>query len=136
MPARHKQLAVFGSWQSPYRRQRLFRNNANITDRNTTLGDALDSINHVCHIHDRSRTCLEKSDIPDFCLASATCLNLQADFQFICHHQQRSKNLAHSLECLHDTRLLVMLYFHIADRCRGFGILDDVMRRYENAYFF
>ncbi len=29
-----------------------------------------------------------------------------------------------------------MLYFHIADRCRGFGILDDMMRQYRNVYFY
>ncbi len=28
-----------------------------------------------------------------------------------------------------------MLYFHIANRCRGFGILDN-MRRFKNAYFY
>ena len=29
-----------------------------------------------------------------------------------------------------------MLYFHMADRCRGVGILDDIMRRRKNAHFY
>ncbi len=61
---------------------------------------------------------------------------LQTVFQFICHNQQRDENLVHSLECLHETRVLAMLYFHIANRCRGMGILDDIMRRKKNLYFY
>ncbi len=102
-----------------------------------TLGDALDSLDHVCHTHDRSRTCLEQSGVRDECLvATLSTMRYQANFQFICHHRQRDETLLHSLKCFHDTRLLAMLYFHIAARCRGFGILDDVMARYKKAYFY
>ncbi len=76
------------------------------------------------------------SGIQDYCLATVDYTNFQPRFDYICHHQRRDENLVHSLQCLHDTRLLTMLYFHIADRCRGFGILDNVMRRYKNAYFY
>lgn len=29
-----------------------------------------------------------------------------------------------------------MMFFHIANRCRGIGILDDLMRHQKNAYFY
>ncbi len=100
------------------------------------LKDALDSLNHVCHIHARSETCLQENSIQGFCLQAATIRSsLQIDFHFICH-QRRDENLVHSLQYLRDTRLLTMLFFHIASRCRGFSILDDVIRRYKNAYFY
>ncbi len=131
------QLALAGYPWSPHRSQRHSTNDPNVTDRDNNLKDALDSLNYVCHIYDRSQTCLQESGKPDYCLyASADGGTIHSDFQFICHHQQRDVNLAHSLQCLHNTRLLVMLYFHIADRCRGFGILDDIMRRYKHAYFY
>ncbi len=123
-------LARDGYPWSPRGSQRSSRNG------NDTLRDDLDSLNHACHIHDRSQTCLEKSGIPDYCLATNKDMYLQTDFHFICHHQQRDENLVHSLQCLHRTRVLPMLYFHIADRCQGFGILDDIMRRSKNAYFY
>ncbi len=90
----------------------------------------------MCDIHDRSQTCLEENGIGDYCLATSNYRFLQMNFQFICHHQQRDENLVNSLQCLHHTRVMVMLYFHIANRCRGTAILDDIMRRYKNAYFY
>ena len=126
----------FGYPWSPGGSQRYSRYKPNVTEKNNLLRDALDSLNHVCYNHDRSRTCLEENGIQGYCLATIDYMNLQPRFDFICHHQRRDENLVHSLQCLHDTRLLTMLYFHIADRCQGFGILDNVMRRYKNAYFY
>ncbi len=127
-------LTMFGYPWSPLDSQSNF--NPNVTDRNNTLRDALDSLNHVCHIHERSQACLEESGIRDYCLATTTNTPVQISFQYICHHQRRDENLVHSLQCLYDTRVMAMLYFHIADRCRGFGILDDIMRRYKKIYFY
>ena len=118
-----------------YRSHGNSRNIQNITDRRNTLGDALDSLDHMCHIQDRSQSCLEKSGIRDYCLASNMFSFLHKEFQFICH-QRRDENLVHSLQCLHDKRVMAMLYFHIADRCRGMGTLDDIFRRYKKEYFF
>ncbi len=112
------------------------RHSPNVSDRNNTLRDALDSLNEVCHISDRGMRCLEENAIRGFCLTLTGRFTPLLVFQFICHHQSKDENLIHSLQCLHDTRVFVMLYFHIAHRCRGFGILDDIMRRYKNAYFY
>ncbi len=131
------QLAENGYPWSAKGSQRNPRHNLNITKRNNTLGDPLDSLNHVCHIYDRSQTCLEENYIGDYCLRRSTVsvTSLKSDFQFICN-QPRNENLVHSLQCLYDSRLLAMLYFHIADRCHGMAILDDIMRRYKNAIFY
>ncbi len=130
------QLASYGYPWYPRDSQRYSRLNTNATDRNNTLRDALDSLNHVCHIYDRSQTCLEESDIRDYCLTTTNAGALtHIEFQFICHCQQRDENLVHSLQCLYDKRLLVMLYFHMAHRCHGEGILDDIMRRFKKALF-
>ncbi len=112
--------------------QRRFRHNRNTRDGNNTLRDPLDSINHVCHAYDISKTCLEESGIRDYCLATYMTGLLHIDFQFICQ-QKRDENLVRSLQCLYDNRLLVMLYFHIADHCDGFGALDDIMRQLKTA---
>ncbi len=113
------------------------RHNPHIPGRNTTLRDALDSLNHICYVHDRSRTCLEDSGKQDYCLTTTQFMPLQIDFQFICHHERRDENLVHSLQCLNKTRVMTMLYFHMAQRCQGgFDILDEIMRRYKNAYFY
>ncbi len=118
-----------GSWRNP-------RDNPNVTDISSTERDALAILDAKCHIYERCQMCLEDSDIRDYCLATTPLgAGLHIDFQFICH-QQRDKKLVYSLKCLHDSRVLAMLYFHIADRCRGMGILDDIMRRYKNAYFY
>ncbi len=117
--------------------QRNFRPNPTVTDKINTLRDALDSLNHTCHINDKSQSCLSERGIRDYCLVTTGEGGLfQMDFQFICHHRRRDENLVRFLQCLHDTRVLVMLYFHIADRCRGMGILDDMMRRIKNARFY
>ena len=126
----------FGYPWSPDGSQRYSRHKPNVTEKNSLLRDALDSLNQLCYNHDRSHTCLKESGIQGYCLAANEYMNLQPCFDFICHHQRRDENLVHSLQCLHDTRLLTMLYFHIADRCRGFGILDDIMRRYQNAFYY
>ena len=131
------QLVDYGYPWSHLGSRRNSKHNLNVRDMNNTLRDALDSLNHVCYIHQRSQACLEENGIGHFCLAiTPVGTHLQTDFQFICHRQRRDENLIHSLQCLHDTRLLTMLYFHIADRCRGFSILDYTMRRYKNAYFY
>ena len=101
------------------------------------MRDALDSLNHVCYINDRYQRCLQEHSIRDFCqITVVTNIYLATDFQFICHHRQRDENLVRSLQCLHDNRLLVMLYFHMAQRCLGFGILDDIMKRHKNSVFY
>ena len=124
------------SW-SPKGSQRNAGHNPNATDRNYALRDALDSMNHVCHTYDRSQICLEENDIEDYCLATTKqSMSMHINFQFICHQQQRGENLVRSLQCLHDTRLLAMLYLHIAQSCLGFGSLDDTMRRYKSALFY
>ncbi len=131
------QVITFGYPWSPYGDKRNSRGDFNTTNEANNLRDALDSINHVCHIQERSQTCLDESGARDYCLAfTVTALTHQTDFQFICHQRRRDENLVRSLQCLHDSRVIVMLFFHIADRCRGFGILDDIMRRYKNAYFY
>ncbi len=133
-----EQLAWNGYPWSHRGKKRNSRHHANATDRNNTLRDALDSLNHVCHTYDRSQTCLEESGIRDYCLGTTNqaSVGMYIDSQFICHHQQRDENLVRSMQCLYDSRLLAMLYFHIADRCRGMGILDDIMRRNKNALFY
>ncbi len=93
----------------------------------------------VTFSYDRSQACLEESRIPDYCLltvtAPATGVSINIDFRFICRHQRRDENLVRSLQCLHDKRLPTMLLFHIADRCRGMCILDDIMTRYQFVHF-
>ncbi len=131
----YSQLSFGYPW-SPDGSQRFSRHKLNVTEENNLLKDALDSLTHMCYNHDISQTCLKETGIQDYCLATIGQLNRKPLSDFICHHQRRDENLVHSLQCLHDTRLMTMLYFHIADRCRGFGILDYIMRRYKNAYFY
>ncbi len=130
-------LASYGYPWSPHAgNQRNHGKNVDVKDKNDTLGDALDSLNHVCRIHDRSRRCVEESGIENYCLSTIATLYLPLDFQFICHYQMRDEKLVQSLACLRDNRVMVMLYFEIANRCRGMAILDDIMRRYKRAYFY
>ncbi len=131
-------LLLYGYPWSPHGSNRNSRHNPNVRGINNTLRDALDSLRHVCRIHDRSKACLEESGIRDYCLATTTNRYILMDFQFqfICHHKRPSENLAHSLQCLQETRVLEMLFFHIAERCRGYGILDDIMNRYKKAYLY
>ena len=120
----------------PWSPVQIPRNEQNVSDR---LRDALDSLNHVCYTQDRSQRCLQEHHFRDFCLLSTDGNNLYAlaaEFQFICHHRQRDENLIRLLHCLYDNRLLVMLYFHIAHRCRGIGILDEMMIREKSMYFY
>ena len=128
-----RQVAWRGYPWSALDRQEIPRNGQNVTD---NLRDALDSLNHVCYIHHRSQRCLRKHGIRDFCLASSGGYKEAVDFEFICHRRQRDENLIRSLQCLRDKRLLVMLNFHIASRCRGFGILDDLVTQENNADFY
>ncbi len=74
-------MVVGNSYPSvPYGRQVNSRLSHNLTD--STLTDALDSLNHVCHTHERSHTCLKESGIRDYCLTVTTHnLYLQMDFQ-------------------------------------------------------
>ena len=53
------QLASRGYPWSGQDSERHSRNNPNVADRNNILGDALDTLNHVCHIYDKSKTCRE-----------------------------------------------------------------------------
>ena len=133
-------VASYGYPWSPYGSHRNARNYGHVTGRSTSLRDALDSLNRVCYVQDRCQTCLEESGISEYCsniIAASTARRfLQLTFQFICHNQRRDENLVRSLQCLHDTLVLAMLYFHIADRCGGMAILDDVMSRIKNSYFY
>ncbi len=132
-----RQLAGYGyPWSLSGSHRHPGNKQQNVTNKTVSLRDALDSLDHVCYIQDRSQACLEENGIRDYCLIATVYIHLQKDFQFICHHQSRTESLLHSLQCLHDTRLLTMLYFHIADRCTGMGILDDMMTRYKNAHFY
>ncbi len=131
-------VAMYGYPWFPKSSQRNSRHNLNAPDRNISLRDALDSLNHVCRLYDRSQTCLEEKNIPDYCLTTVyqSYMKLHLDFQFICHQQQQDENLVRSLQCLYDNRMMVMLYFHIMDRCGGMGILDGIMRHFKNVWFY
>ncbi len=133
-----KHLASYGYPWSAEHSQRNSRYNPYATERKSALRDALDSLDHACYTHDQSQRCLEKSKVQDYCLARTSLdgMSINTDFQFICHHQQRDENLVYSLQCLQNNRLLAMLYFHIADRCRGMGLLDGIMRQYKNSVFY
>ncbi len=111
-------------------------NDVKVTGRVNNLRDALDSLNYVCHIHDLSRGCMKQRGIEDFCLDTTVFSRIQFDFQYICYHRQRNEIFVRSLQCLRETRTLVMLYFHIAHRCRGVLILDDIAAGNKNAYFY
>ncbi len=115
------------------------QNHQGTTESIDTLSDALDSLDHVCHILDRSKRCRKESGISDYCMYAMSLdhITLELDFQFICHQRHRDENLVHSLQCLHDKRVMVMLYFHIWNDCfRGMDILDDLMARQKKAYFY
>ncbi len=108
----------------------------NGTQNTAGLRDVLDALNYVCHTMDRSRTCLHESGISrDYCLLFTGGLVTQAQFEFICGFRKRDENLVRSLQCLHNTRVLVMLYFHIGNHC-DMDILDELMTRMKKAYFY
>ena len=103
-----RQLTEYGYPWRPHGREIDTTTNSNVTQRNITLRDALDSLNNLCRVHDRRRACLEESGVQDYCLGTAKYNLYQWDFQFICHQRKRDGNLARSLQCLHDKRVLVM----------------------------
>ncbi len=113
-------------------------NNQNTTYGTNKLRDPLDSLHHACSVYNRSRKCLkEKGVMGDYCLNTVDGLGIELEFRFICQHQRRGQKLIRSLQCLRDNRLLVMLFFHIANHCvRGMDILDDLMTRIKNATFY
>ncbi len=78
---------------SPTDTQGTYRNDKKLTDRNNTLGDALDSLKHVCYIYmyDRSPKCLQENGVRDYCIATTEFFAYQTDFQFICHHTHRDE---------------------------------------------
>ncbi len=104
----------------------------------SNLKDSLDSLDETCHIAESSRTCREQSGITDYCLGTvAAFVKTEMEFHFICLRHPRDENLIRSLQCLRDTRVLVMLHFHIGNRCfQGMDMLDDLMARMNNAYFY
>ncbi len=94
---------------------------------NGTLNDPLDSLNYVCGIWDKARTCLRFHRVPDYCVVQYFGHPaFVVGFSFICQHQRRDENLLHSLRCLRDNRMLSMLFFHIGQKC-GIGNLDAIM---------
>ncbi len=131
-----RQLTSYGYPWFTHGNQKNPPHNLNATQLSGILRDALDSLDHVCRVHDRQRTCLEEGGVGDYCLQTCKYGFTLTEFQFICHKRQRDEDLVNSLQCILDKRLLVMLYFHIADRCSGMAILDDIMVRYKNAYFY
>ena len=135
-----RQLASNGYPWSPNGSHISLSNVPTVTNRINTLRDPLDSLNYACRVQDRSQTCLKEKGIPRYCRAalagSSLIVPLQMDFQFICHKLRRNENLVRSLQCLRDKRVLVMLFFHVANRCGGMSILDDMMTRFRNAYFY
>ncbi len=128
-----RQLARQGFPWLPPDRQKMPRKDQNVTD---NLRDALDALNHMCYIQDRSESCLQQQhDVSDFCLSFAVGSHRpEVDFQFICHHRRRDENLVRSLQCLYNERLLATLGFHIANRCGGFSVLDNIMRGRKKEY--
>ncbi len=111
----------------------------NLTAKTSTddLRDSIDHLDHTCYMQERSRKCLEENGVQDYCLNIVHKLGLGNDLQFICQHQPRDENLIHALQCLRDKRVIVMLLFHIANHCyRGMDILDDLMTRTKNEYFY
>ncbi len=135
-----REVITYGYPWLRYPSQRKSRNDPNITVTTKPLNDALDSLDHVCNIHDRSSRCLMESGIPTYCLGTPIGDNAEIDiqmiFQFICHHRRRDETLVRSLQCLRETRVMAVLYFHIANRCGGFDILDTIMRRDKNEHFY
>ncbi len=103
-----------------------------------TLGDGLDSLDHVCNTLDRTRLCLHDNDIRDYCLLTTMLsggITPQTHFYFMCHLRRRDENLVRSLRCLHDKRVLSMLPFHIGKQC-GLSALDRMMGSRKNADFY
>lgn len=107
-----------------------------VTRGDSSLEDPLDSLDSLCETLDKSRRCLEENGISEYCCQTVAGAPANMEFEFICHRRQRDENLVRSLRCLHESRLLVMLYFHIANRCGGVEILDSVITRRKNTYFY
>ncbi len=113
------------------------RSNQSARNGSVDISDSLDLLDHMCYIHERSRMCLKENGVCDYCLNTANALLVETDSQFICQQQRRDENLIHALQCLHDTRVLAMLFFHIGNHClRGMDILDDLMMRMKHQYFY
>ena len=133
-------------WQLPYNGYPWVNDNNNtyrnqlqetVTSDTGKIRDPLDSLKHVCHILEKSERCLKESNVHGYCRETVGGMYTEADFDFICHERIRDENLVRSLQCLHDKRLLEMLYFHIASNCSGgMDMLDDIMVRTKNAYFY
>ena len=113
-------------------------NNQSARNGTDNLRDSLNSLDYTCHIQDRFRKCLEENSVGDYCLSTiSSALQVDVDVQFICRHQRRDENLIRALQCLHDKRVLAMLFFHIGNHCfRGMDILDDLMTRMKNALLY
>ncbi len=101
-------------------------------DRKGSLLDPMDNLDGICKDFDKASSCLGEYQTPEFCLRLGSMvfqpfINFKT-FKFICRNQTRDANLLRSLQCLHDTRLPSMLYYHIATECRqGMDILDQQM---------
>ncbi len=84
--------------------------------------------------------CLREYNLQDYCLTTVNEYStLAPDFQFICNHRPRDEKLIRSLQCIHDKRLLVTLYFDIMDHCdhrRGFDFLHYLIIGTKNVYFY
>ncbi len=129
-----EQLAQQGyTWSLQTSGQQTRRKHENISISTHSLRDVLDYLDHMCESLDSSRACLKERGIRDYCLTITDDVDFQIVFQFICHRQRRDENLVRSLQCLLETRAVTMLYYHIAIRCDGMGILDDLMVRVKQA---
>ncbi len=129
-----QQLVIQGfPWHVPYKQV----SGQHETNYYRNVRDSMDSLDHVCHILDETEQCFKEHSIRDYCLNAAHSFFLKMDFEFICHQRQRDENLVRSLQCLLDKRVLVMLFFRVLRDCSGgVNILDDLMVRMANIYFY
>ncbi len=97
----------------PSQFQNQIRNQQN---RNDNLTDPLDPINRMCDVFEDFLGCLDQHAITNVCLLSGERFRCHIIFQFICHVQQRSTDLLHSLQCLQESRVLDLLIIHLAGR--------------------
>ncbi len=103
------------------------------------LKDILSNLNHICQLFSRFQNCISEQSIIDYCLMIPPNqkLMLKVTFDFICNVEPRNENTFRSLQCLYDTRVMSLLYFHIGNECPdGPEILDNQMKVFKTAFFY
>ncbi len=80
------------------------------------IRDPLDPLNEVCGVYDDFLKCMDRHATPYVCMLSGNGLGFKVHtvFNFICHKEQRTIDLLHSLRCLQETRVVDLLAFHLA----------------------